>query len=169
MIPTAVTSENYTEQQHKNLKQSNQPFLASSCSLTYKQVCSMAQELGASVSAQVHSKVHAVLCNFQPQMSEKSFSMSNSLQKNNSTLSRNMISITQRMKKAIKKCIPIWDIQWLLKVHESQEWIDPELFNVTKSVKELMLEQNVSMGDVKCNVMLKKIQERLLLGQQGTD
>jgi hypothetical protein len=124
---------------------------------TYKQACTMAQELGATVSAQVHNKVHAVLCQIQDSSSSSS---NNSWTTTKTTHSRNsddtsscdatshVLSVTQRMKKALKKSIPIWDLQWLVKIHKCHEWIDPEPFyNVTQVVRENVRRQEQNVKD----------------------
>jgi hypothetical protein len=87
----------------------------------------MAQELGATISAQVHNKVHAVLCHV-PSSCDSS---------NHHVLS----VVTQRMKKALKKSIPIWDLQWLVEIYKCRQWMDPKSFIVTPTVQELWLQQ----------------------------
>lgn len=120
--------------------------------LTYKQACTMAQELGATVSAQVHNKVHAVLCQFQDSSSCWTTTNTTHSRSSDDTSScdtpSHVLSVTQRMKKALKKSIPIWDLQWLVKIHKCHEWIDPEpFFNVTQLVRENVRRQEQNVKD----------------------
>jgi len=141
--------------------------------LSYKQACAMAQELGATVSAQVHNKVHAVLCPYVPSSSSSSSSLSSSSSSNSNkgggSSTGNGISITQRMKKAFKKSIPIWDIQWLVEMHKCRTWIDPQAFNVTQFVKELWLQQQQQEQQQQQQTQQQTQQQDQPLGRKEVD
>ena len=76
--------------------------------ITYKKACGIAEELGAVTTAQVHNRVFAVICN------------KSAIQQS-----------TQRVRKALKKCIPLIDIQWLLKCQETRQRVAHEDYLLT--------------------------------------
>lgn len=81
---------------------------------TYKEACKFAQSMGASTTAQVHNRVYAVVCNKSA-----------------------VYQSTQRVRKALKKNIPIIDIQWLLECQKERKRVDPMNFVLTDEAKEL--------------------------------
>jgi hypothetical protein len=76
--------------------------------MTYKKACSIAEDLGAKTTAQVHNRVFAVICN------ESAIQQS-----------------TQRVRKALKKCIPLIHVKWLQECKEKGNRVDIEEYLLT--------------------------------------
>jgi len=83
--------------------------------MTYKKASSIAEELGAVTTAQVHNRVFAVICN------------KSAIQQS-----------TQRVRKALKKCIPLIDIQWLLKCRETRQRVDHKDYLLTNDASAVV-------------------------------
>ncbi len=80
---------------------------------SYKEVSALCEELGASVTPQVHKRVFAVICN-------KSAA----------------VQSTQRVRKAMKRCLPIIDVDWLLKCKEEGTRVDHEQYSLTELAQQ---------------------------------
>jgi hypothetical protein len=82
--------------------------------LSYKEVSSLCEKLGAIVSAQVSKKVFAVICNKSA-----------------------VRQSTQRVRKALKKYTAIVDIEWLQKCEEEGEKVDHSPFSLTSLARDV--------------------------------
>lgn len=76
--------------------------------MTYKKACTIAEELGAKTTAQVHNRVFAVICN------ESAIQQS-----------------TQRVRKALKKYIPLIHVKWLQECKARGQRIDHKEYILT--------------------------------------
>jgi hypothetical protein len=89
-------------------------------SITYKELCSLCESLGATTTAQVHKRVFAVICNKSA-----------------------VLQSTQRVRKALKKYTMILDVEWVMKCKEEGWRVDHKDFLLTDLAKEVAAKRQI--------------------------
>jgi hypothetical protein len=105
---------------------------------SYKAVAECCRKLGASVTGQLHRRVSYLICN--------------------ETAVNNA---TQRVRKAVKKKVPLVDVAWIRKCQENEELVDLDPYRldnlaieVIKSKRKETTEQFKEEGEVGCDEVL---------------
>lgn len=83
--------------------------------MSYREVCSLCERLGASTSSQVHKRVVAVICNKSA-----------------------ILQCTQRVRKALKRHIMLIDVKWLLACEKEGSQVDYESYLLTDLAKDVV-------------------------------
>ena len=99
---------------------------------SYKEVCSVCEELGASHTAQVHQRVFALISNKSA-----------------------VLQCTQRVRKALKKYITIIDVQWLLRCKEEGRRVDHQDYLLNDLAKEVAAGKKTNSVEEKSSKCLR--------------